>query len=138
MLRIVIKRFAYAVMFLPKRLKLFAGVRQCFSSPRIGVRLLCWCYWEVTGSPKVFLPKVTAIAMVIEWQAPESRSCVGTARPFLLLICNFSKYRPSRTSSLSQERIQETATGLNPFPRQTQPRCRRQKAQQATPFCLVI
>lgn len=137
-LRIVIKCFAYAVMFLQKRLKLFAGVQQSFSSPQTGARSLRWCYWEVTGSPKVFSPKVTAIAMVIERQAPESRSCVGTTRPFLLLVCNFSKYRPSQTSSLSQERIQETVTGLNPFPRQTQPRCQRQKAQQATPFCLGI
>lgn len=125
-------------MFLPKRLKLFAGIQWSFSSPRTGTWSLRWCYWEVTGSPKVFSPKVTAIAMVIERQAPESRSCVGTTRRFLLLVCNFSKYRPSQTSSLSQDRIQETATGLNPFPHETQPCCRRQKAQQATLFCLGI
>ena len=125
MRRVARKRFAYAVVFLPKRLKLFAGVQRSSSSPRTGAWLLCWCYWEVSGSPKVFSPKVTVIAMVIERQAPESRSCVGTTRPFLLLVRNFSKYRPSRTSSQSQERIQGTAPGLNPFPHQSQARCRR-------------
>lgn len=39
------------------------------------------------------------IAMVIGRQAPESQSCGGTPRPFLLLVCNFSKYSPSRTPS---------------------------------------
>lgn len=28
-------------------------------------------------------------------EAPESRSCAGAASPVLLLVCNFSKYRPS-------------------------------------------
>lgn len=39
-LRIAIKCFAYAVMFLPKRLKHFAGIQLSFSSLWIGARLL--------------------------------------------------------------------------------------------------
>lgn len=54
--------------------------------------------------------------------APESQSCGGTTRPFLLLVCNPSKYRPSQTPSLNWERIHGTAAALNPFPHQTEGR----------------
>lgn len=40
-----------------------------------------------------FLPKVTAGAGSVR-EVPESQSCAGAPSP-VLLLCNFSKYRPS-------------------------------------------
>lgn len=121
----------------PKEIKAFCWRSAEFElSPErsvVAVLVLLGSNWKSEG----FLTQGHSdIAMVIEQQAPESRSCGGTPRPFLLLVCNFSKYSPSRTPSRKRERAQETATALNPFPHQAQPRCPRQNAQRATPFCL--
>lgn len=91
----------------PKRFKLCAGVRGrqgrgCAGGAGKGVGM------------RGFLPKVTADSDGSSGGAPESRSCAGAASPVLLLVCNFSKYRPSNLF-LSQERIRESATGINPF-----------------------
>lgn len=87
-------------------------------------------------SPKVFLTQGQAGVQRQrrrQRQAPESRSCVGTARPFHLLLCNFSKYRPIQTPSASQEMAQGSDRAEPRLPGLL-----KEESSGAAPFCLEM